>query len=260
MITYSPIYLHTTVHQWLTVHVKHYLLRDWTRAGAADLDLNEALLSVRHQPDTCLSCVGARGTSAKCQVGDVPSISRCNGEQHPSRLTWAYQTLVALDVDRGSESDMLDGVGVGGAKTDEGRARGGASAGARGGAAGVGGATVPSCIPGLNMRGDDVSDTPKGGFHGYDKPGCQDACQSRTDCVAYVFLREGCEHSQDTCYLKATLEGNGVTSCACFAAKPFTKLPAMCATMAVPSSGNDRSLLPAGLSCTTLTKEDCCHR
>jgi hypothetical protein len=52
----------------------------------------KALLSVRHQPDTCVSCVASKGGFGPktCRVGDRPSITRCQGNADLTRLAWQY--------------------------------------------------------------------------------------------------------------------------------------------------------------------------
>jgi hypothetical protein len=98
-----------------------------------------------------------------------------------------------------------------------------------------------------------------GGFPGLTKGQCQDKCDKRADCKAYVYRAKGCEtHDADACFLKTTVGGQSLDPCACFATKPFVAPPPLCATTAIPSAGEDRTILAAGASCPTLSKQQCC--
>jgi hypothetical protein len=68
---------------------------DWHRGGAADRNEWDALITVRHQPDTCVACVSSKGQGGvrwpQCQLGDNPHVTRCLGRLDPSRLAWEYR-------------------------------------------------------------------------------------------------------------------------------------------------------------------------
>jgi hypothetical protein len=160
---------------------------DWARSTSPDADAANALLTVRHQLDSCLSCVSSNSSSSQqCKAGDVPHITRCKGVLDPTRLAWSYQTSPPP-----SSGEPT---------------------------------AVPSCIMGFNLRGADIDGTPKGGFLGLTKRQCQDWCDENSECKAYVFLAKGCEkHDVDSCYLKTQQAGEvmriapvATCMCACF--------------------------------------------
>jgi hypothetical protein len=85
---------------------------DWSRSGAAAQSEAQALITVQHQPDTCLSCVKSSGANSVCQVGDRPRITRCSGGHESTRLSWEYMTLAPPAHSPGGDGECVWGINM----------------------------------------------------------------------------------------------------------------------------------------------------
>jgi hypothetical protein len=219
---------------------------DWTRIGGAEGGQSQALITVAHQPEVCLSCAtsasaiastSARASSAAnnlaaangtttstsnvgvsgaiCKVGDRPKLQSCEGTIDTSRLSWEFMPL--------KQPTLLTG-------------------------------NTGECTPGINMWFGDLPSMP---VYGYTVLQCQNLCESTADCKAYVFQEKGCEEATaPRCWLKNTgqyAEKSEACSCMGIMAAPEYL---MCPTASVPStSDHGRDLLPTGTPCDNLPKE-----
>jgi hypothetical protein len=221
----------------------------WQRTGAAVTDMASALLTVQHQPDTCLSCVSSIGkVGTKCSVGDVPKITRCAGGLDASRLAWEYSQPAPPD----GKSLSIEASGKTIFSEHPPPASVAASLNASVASAVQGGGT---CVHGISTP---FYDLPNLGpnmqpFRGGDEVGCRKLCeQYMPACKSYVFYDRGCHpspaYSDSLCWLKSGTDGQNSLDCSCMGI--MAPDPPMCPTTSIPTAGEGRDSLPAGQTCS----------
>jgi hypothetical protein len=241
---------------------------DWTRTGQADEDEPQALVSVAHQPDTCLACVSSSGDVGQtCKVGDIPKITRCNGALDSSRLTWAYQQNLSATADgvhankhvqhnsavnalaKSSFVSLMRLNSLMRHKSFKSKV----AAGAPG-----------ECIPGFTLYNFDLP-LATNPVRNVSEAICRSLCDFHPGCKAYVFEKQGCSKSSRNpkgtatpdCYLKSSA-GPNIVSQECSCMGTMGTPPPMCATTQLPSAGSGRDLLPLGETCSNLPRSSCC--
>jgi hypothetical protein len=243
--------------------------KDWRRTGQADLDESQALISVQHQPDSCLACVSSSGEAGQtCGVGDVPKITRCNGALDGSRLTWAYQTNTSAtsDVQAGHQQEMSNitvdtpvnpsFVSLMNSRAGLARLMKLKSFQSK--------KTAGECVPGFNIYNYNLP-LATNPFRNVSEPICRSLCAFHPGCKAYVFVKQGCEKTDlnptgtatPDCFLKS-IDGPNIASQACSCMGTTTLPPPMCATTQLPSAGSGRDSLPDGETCSEQSRTSCC--